>query len=176
MLAPLTITYCSIEVEGSKWGIAGNDGESGEDLILESAWVKATGSAVASIADIQSITFGACSIVAPVGADFDAEMHAVTLNGEVVTEQVVIEAYPYDGIKDNEEVANVSAYPNPVNEILYLETEASNFNAEFYNAQGQLVLQEQNNKSISVANLPSGVYMLKLITEKGTYSRKIMKN
>ncbi len=174
MLAPLTIKDCTIEAEATKWGIAGNDGASGEDLIIENATVKATGAAVASIADIQSLTLNACAITAPEGAAFDEGMHAVALNGSVVKEQIVIE--PFNGIKDNMEMANISAYPNPVNEILYLEIEASNFNAEFYNAQGQLVLQEQNNKSISVANLPSGVYMLKLVTEKGTYSRRIMKN
>ncbi len=87
--APLTISNCSIEAEGSDWGIAGNDGVSGEDLIINKALVKATGSGTASIADIQSLTLNTCKITAPVGAAFDENLHGVALDGSLVTEQVV---------------------------------------------------------------------------------------
>ncbi len=72
--------------------------------------------------------------------------------------------------------SDINVYPNPVNKILYIETDANNFNAELYNVCGKLVLHERNHKNISVTDLPSGVYLLKLTTEKGVYSRRIVKN
>ena len=74
-----------------KYGVAGNDGKMGEILTLRNAYVEATGSD-GSICDLQNLIFDGCSITQPTGAAFDANVHAVALNGEVVTDKVVIES------------------------------------------------------------------------------------
>ena len=87
----------SLAVEGiklyaeGKYGFAGNDGKMGEILTLRNAYVEATGSD-GSICDLQNLIFDGCSITQPTGAAFDANVHAVALNGEVVTDKVVIES------------------------------------------------------------------------------------
>ena len=43
-----------------------------------------------SIFDIDNLVLDGCSIIQPEGAAFDANVHAVALNGEVVTDKVVI--------------------------------------------------------------------------------------
>ena len=89
--------HTSLSVEGvklyaeGKYGVAGNDGKSGEILTLRNAYVEATGSD-GSICDLQNLIFDGCSITQPTGAAFDANVHAVALNGEVVTDKVVIES------------------------------------------------------------------------------------
>ena len=89
--------HTSLSVEGvklyaeGKYGVAGNDGKMGEILTLRNAYVEATGSD-GSICDLQNLIFDGCSITQPTGAAFDANVHAVVLNGEVVTDKVVIES------------------------------------------------------------------------------------
>ena len=85
----------SLTVEGVKlyaegiYGVAGFDGKSGETLTLRNAYVEATGSD-GSICDLQNLILDGCSITQPTGAAFDANEHAVALNGKMVTDKVVI--------------------------------------------------------------------------------------
>ena len=89
-LTSLTVEGVKLYAEG-KYGVAGNDGKSGEILTLRNAYVEATGSD-GSICDLQNLILDGCSITQPTGAAFDANVHAVALNGEVVTDKVVIES------------------------------------------------------------------------------------
>ncbi len=96
--------HTSLSVEGvklyaeGKYGVAGNDGKMGEILTLRNAYVEATGSD-GSICDLQNLIFDGCSITQPTGAAFDANVHAVALNGEKVTDKVVIGSVT-NGISD----------------------------------------------------------------------------
>ena len=89
----------SLTVEGvklyadAKWGfgIAGQQyGKNGEVLTLRNAYVEATGIR-GSVCDLQDLILDGCAISQPAGAAFNADLHAVMLNGEVVTDKVVIE-------------------------------------------------------------------------------------
>ena len=86
----LTVEGVKLYAEG-KYGVAGFDGKSGETLTLRNAYVEATGSK-GSVCDLQNLVLDGCSITQPTGAAFDANVHAVALNGEVVTDKVVIES------------------------------------------------------------------------------------
>ena len=85
----LSVEGVKLYVEG-KYGVAGVDGKIGEILTLRNAYVEATGSS-GSICDLQNLVLDGCSITQPEGAAFDANVHGVALNGEVVTDKVVIE-------------------------------------------------------------------------------------
>lgn len=93
----LTVEGVKLYAEG-KYGVAGKDGISGEILTLRNAYVEATGSK-GSICDLQNLVLDGCTITQPTGAAFDANVHAVALNGEVVTDKVVIESVT-NGISD----------------------------------------------------------------------------
>ena len=84
--SPITVEGVKLYAEG-KWGIAGDDGKSGEILTLRNAYVEATGSK-GSVCDLQNLVLDGCSITQPTGAAFN--VHAVVLNGDVVTDKVVI--------------------------------------------------------------------------------------
>ena len=96
-LTSLTVEGVKLYTEG-KYGVAGFDGISGETLTLRNAYVEATGS-LGSVCDLQNLILDGCSITQPTGAAFDANVHAVALNGEVVTDKVVIESSA-SGIND----------------------------------------------------------------------------
>ena len=85
----LSVEGVKLYVEG-KYGVAGVDGKIGEILTLRNAYVEATGS-LGSVCDLQNLILDGCSITQPTGAAFDANVHGVALNGEVVTDKVVIE-------------------------------------------------------------------------------------
>ncbi|WP_156145401.1 hypothetical protein [Prevotella pectinovora] len=85
----LSVEGVKLYVEG-KYGVAGVDGKIGEILTLRNAYVEATGSS-GSICDLQNLILDGCTITQPEGAAFDANVHGVALNGEVVTDKVVIE-------------------------------------------------------------------------------------
>ena len=93
----LTVEGVKLYAEG-KYGVAGFDGKSGETLTLRNAYVEATGRN-GSICDLQNLVLDGCAITQPTGAAFDANVHAVALNGEVVTDKVVIEPVT-NGISD----------------------------------------------------------------------------
>ena len=88
----------SLAVEGiklyaeGKWGIAGQVAQtSGNVLTICNAYVEVTGSK-GSVGDLENLILDGCSITQPSGAEFDAQSHSVLLNGELVTDKVVIES------------------------------------------------------------------------------------
>lgn len=94
---PLEISNCWLEAEGA-WGISANDNVAEEVLKIRNSHVEATDSN-GSICDIAGLELDGCSITQPTGAAFDANVHAVALNGEKVTDKVVIEPVA-NGISD----------------------------------------------------------------------------
>ena len=89
MNSSLTVENIKLYAEGP-WGIIGNNGKSGEILTLRNAYVETTGKDYGSFIYLQNLVLDGCAITQPVGAAFDANVHAVVLNGDVVTDKVVI--------------------------------------------------------------------------------------
>ncbi|MBR0323515.1 MAG: T9SS type A sorting domain-containing protein, partial [Bacteroidales bacterium] len=76
-------------------------------------------------------------------------------------------------------VLQCSVYPNPVNNKLYIVTEDEVENVVVYDIYGRLQVTEtashQDNVAIDVANLKSGIYFVKINTEKGNIVKRIIK-
>ena len=106
----LTVEGVKLYAEGD-YGVAGVDGKSGEILTLRNAYVEATGSK-GSICDLQDLILDGCSITQPTGAEFDARYHSVLLNGQKVTDKVVIEPDNY-GI----EILGMEVTPQNCNDL-----------------------------------------------------------
>lgn len=68
-----------------------------------------------------------------------------------------------------------SMYPNPANNILNIEIEKEIQSVEIYSLQGQKVFSG-NDKTIDIANLSSGIYMIKVEDENGAIAtQKLIK-
>lgn len=98
MHSSLTVENIKLYAEGP-WGIAGNNGKSGEILTLRNAYVETTGKDYGSFIYLQNLVLDGCAIIQPDGAAFDANVHGVALNGKMVTDKVVIEPVA-NGISD----------------------------------------------------------------------------
>lgn len=96
-------------------------------------------------------------------------------------ESFYITATGTKAVASNKDFMNVKAliYPVPSKAILNIETDENLFSYEITNSLGQLVAKgnfESSQKTISIENLRTGVYIVNLIAEGGkTISRKIIK-
>ena len=71
--------------------------------------------------------------------------------------------------------ASTEIYPNPMNDVLYIESENIT-SVTVFNAVGQQVLFVENRNEIDVTELNSGLYFVRLVDNKGnTLTKKIIK-
>ena len=152
----LTIDGCIVNAKG-KWGITGYDGSS-ETLTIKNSTVTAEGTD-GSIADFASLTLDGCAITQPVGAAFDASLHAVALGGSKVTSKVVISKNSTDIAEATAEQA-LNLYPNPVADVLYLSATARTIRV--YDIYGTEVAHATDTDRVEVSHLPAGVYTVKV--------------
>ena len=82
-------------------------------------------------------------------------------------------SYPYDAVEENKD-SEIALYPNPVRDRVVIEgIEVAE--VEVYNALGQIVKTFQGTNEITVADLPQGVYLLRIADAEGKdYTNKIM--
>lgn len=73
---------------------------------------------------------------------------------------------------------SISLYPNPTNNIINLNVanSVSINKLELYNILGKQVLNLNNAKTLDLTNLESGVYMLRIVTNKGSITKKVVRN
>ena len=92
----------------------------------------------------------------------------------------VAKKYAYGDNVIEHNVLQCSVYPNPVNNKLYIVTEDEVENVVVYDIYGRLQVTEtprhQGNLAIDVENLKSGIYFVKINTEKGNIVKRIIKN
>ena len=99
---------------------------------------------------------------------------------DIVTKEVFQAHYPGAvpvGVTDIAPKSfNAILYPNPVNDNLYISTDAEISKIEIFNIQGQcLKIEQTTDKSISTSNLANGMYMLRITSDKGVSVHKFVK-
>lgn len=81
-----------------------------------------------------------------------------------------------DGIDEHN--SNIMVYPNPVNDKLIVESDSDIDAIEIYNLVGALVVGQTdcaNKVEIQTSDLPSGVYFIRLTTQKISETRRFVK-
>lgn len=68
----------------------------------------------------------------------------------------------------------ISVYPNPSSSFINIETKSRLIEAEILNNEGQLLMKSAE-PQINISQLTSGIYQLKVITEKGQTVRSFIK-
>ncbi len=72
--------------------------------------------------------------------------------------------------------ANVSIYPNPASTLLNIDGLDHIETVHVFNMNGSLVKKVNGNANVNVADLYSGLYIMKIYTDKAVYSAKFMKH
>jgi len=70
----------------------------------------------------------------------------------------------------------ISVFPNPANDVFYIQTCDTDYQIELKNIQGQIIFQKKNVQTINVSNLPSGIYIVNIISKNCIESQKIVIN
>ena len=87
--------------------------------------------------------------------------------------------YAYGDNIDEQHEIQCKVYPNPVNDRLYIVTEDEVENVVVYDIYGRRQVTEtprhQGNLTIDLENLKSGIYFVKINTEKGNIVKRIIK-
>jgi|GEM_PF-687090 len=77
---------------------------------------------------------------------------------------------------NNFETVELQVFPNPVSNVLNIQSATQFSSAELYSISGRLLVKQKNTESLNVQNLKAGVYMLKLTSEDGqSITKKIIK-
>ncbi|MGV6861189.1 MAG: choice-of-anchor B family protein [Putridiphycobacter sp.] len=76
-----------------------------------------------------------------------------------------------------DEQLDLSIYPNPVTDILYIDGQEENYQIEIYELDGRLVLSDSNVSKINLSPLSIGVYFLVVKNKQGEIieSKKLIK-
>jgi aminopeptidase YwaD len=74
---------------------------------------------------------------------------------------------------DNE---SFNLYPNPANDELHIQIPDNHFNIKIYNLTGNLILESQNEKNISISDLQKGMYFLELKSKETNGKRIFIKS
>jgi surface protein len=82
---------------------------------------------------------------------------------------------PTLGVND-QYLTNISIYPNPTNDKLFIQGLSSISKVSIYNVLGKLVLTQTISKEIDVKQLSKGVYILKIIDEQKETVLKFIKD
>ena len=98
---------------------------------------------------------------------------AANLAGESEPSNTACVNYGSVGIEENEVVFNI--YPNPVNDKLVIETEATIEEICIYDAFGRLMEKVNETTTIDVSEYNAGVYIMKVRTDNGEVVKRFVK-
>lgn len=70
---------------------------------------------------------------------------------------------------------NFSSFPNPTNGIIHLPVQFKNCKSVVYDSNGMVKLQTTSNQ-LDISNLNSGLYLIQVTDNSGTYNSKVIKN
>ena len=73
---------------------------------------------------------------------------------------------------------NITLYPNPVNDKLTIEAEATLGTVEIYNLMGALVYSQKgctNKVEINTSDLQSGIYFIRMTNDNASETRRFVK-
>ncbi|MCB0514649.1 MAG: T9SS type A sorting domain-containing protein [Chitinophagales bacterium] len=80
---------------------------------------------------------------------------------------------PNTGILDNNNIA-MQLYPNPINDVLYINTPENITQVSLYNLQGKEILSTQTkNNQLDVSAMPNGLYLIQIQTRSGLFTQKV---
>ena len=103
---------------------------------------------------------------------------AVTINNNLTgcNSEAEVEPQCQLSITEADFTKNLSMVPNPVTSILNIETSntISIVKAAVYSTLGKLIL-ETSKKQINLENLSAGIYFVEVVTDKGSVTKKIVK-
>ena len=124
---------------------------------------------------------GGTAYVAGSNEETTFEFYIVAFNDDLGLESEPSEICTVTVVDDAIEEMNASfnIYPNPVNDRIYIETESEIKEVVVYDVYGRHQVAEtpshQGNVTVDVADMKSGIYFVKVVTENGESVKRFIK-
>ena len=96
-------------------------------------------------------------------------------NGKIVEKSIIINSKSTLGTGEFIKL-KLAIYPNPVAEMLNIQTEDEVLNATVYDILGRSIYTKANAKQIDVSSFIKGIYIIDVVTNKAHYTQKFVKN
>lgn len=99
-----------------------------------------------------------------------------TLEATMVMDNLVVRASATDTLLGVSEITNVSfgVSPNPAKDVVTITSEEVVNSVELFDINGRTVLSIEGSNQINVSDLSSGIYMMKIVSDKGTATKKLV--
>ncbi|WP_428229499.1 DUF5074 domain-containing protein [Flavobacterium sp.] len=95
-------------------------------------------------------------------------------NGKVVEKSIEVTVTNNLGTGEFTKL-KLAIYPNPVAEILNIQTEDEILNVTVYDVSGKSIQTRVDNNQINVSNFTNGLYIINVVTDKANYVQKFIK-
>ncbi|MCL2040786.1 MAG: T9SS type A sorting domain-containing protein [Bacteroidales bacterium] len=123
------------------------------------------------------VTEAAYSDIVPAEGEYCYKITAVVEGEESGKSEPACVDVEIVGIGETEKDALFTLYPNPVSGTLNIGTKESITDCQVFNLQGQLVYSTKSGaKEIATDGWASGVYIIRVTTDKGSAEKRVVKN
>lgn len=97
-------------------------------------------------------------------------------NGNTINVYYALATNNTTGVKNHQKEQHPMIYPNPFNDVIYIDKHGDFAEVKMYDVTGKIVLQQGALNSMNTSLFPSGVYYIELITPTNeTFRQKLMK-
>ena len=118
-----------------------------------------------------------------VNPSFSGELFSLNINQTIDTIQFDPENWVLNkvgiisGLSEKNLKAKIELFPNPAsNEVrLKLPKELKLDRISLYNTSGSLILEQKSTTTLNINQLPSGIYFIAILTDKGSFRKKLIK-
>ena len=69
----------------------------------------------------------------------------------------------------------LSVYPNPVQNILSVKTNANVLKLEMMDLLGKTLMVQEETESLDMSQFRAGIYLIRITTDQGTVTQKVIK-
>jgi alpha-L-rhamnosidase len=76
----------------------------------------------------------------------------------------------------NEIKKNAQVYPIPVDDVIYIRSEEPVIKVSLFDAGGRIICSQNDDRQMNVKNIPPGLYVLSVVTDKKNETIKVLKN
>ena len=108
----------------------------------------------------------------PAAASITARIRLQTVDSSIKVDDVSLFLTSSLGVGRFSNAENMELYPNPVKDVLTIQTSSSIKKMEVFNMLGQKVMTKEQTNFINVKELNSGTYILNVVSNNGVVSTK----
>jgi hypothetical protein len=96
-------------------------------------------------------------------------------NGKIVEKSIIVNTTTSSLANDEFRKIKLAIYPNPVSEMLTIQTEDAILNVSVYDISGKSIHATVNNNQVNVSDFIKGMYIINVVTDKANYVQKFIK-